>query len=592
MTTIQCRAILLASCLFRLLMPATVWGQSSSQAVANLKARMDAMKAAAKNMPDAERRALSGSAQNLFNIAENWSADGAALASAVTRISGGAGSHHASGGPSAGSNMVPVSNPDTDFLATKVTGFTQSETSTALCGSNVVVGFNDSGSVIETFGGFLQNANGLSFTGVAFSTDQGRTFQDSGSLNPGPDPSGFLGGDPVIGCANASTFYYASLFQSGFFPNVLTAISVSKSTDGGATFANPVMAVSKQEFVTINNSLFQAHFLDKDWMAVDPTNPNRLFVTYTDFDGSGTVCGFDVNGFPIFRNAIELVRSSDGGATWSAPVVLQEFCNFVAFVQFSQVVVGPGGEVYVAWEIFDTQPPAAALIRKSTDHGVTFGSVNTIAAITAAGDPVSGEFQGGFRSGADISLAVDRSGTATNGSLYLTWQDGGGLQVPSFSFFPDTYNYSDVLISRSSDGGSTWSAPVRVNDNAKTASSDATDQFQPGVAVDNTGKVAVCFYDRRLDPQNFMVDRFCATSPDAGATWANRRESSPSWAPWHATDVQVNPFYMGDYDGMASDFTGSSSGFIGAFQFMNTRGGVSGNSVPIPNPDVFAVAVK
>jgi hypothetical protein len=328
---------------------------------------------------------------------------------------------------------------------------------------------------------------------------------------------------------------------------------------------------------------------------VDPTNPNRVFVTYTDIDFSGEVCGG-------FRNAIELVSSSDGGATWTAkPVVIQEFGNASDLVQFSQVAVGPAGEVYVAWERFGTSPSATALIRKSTNHGVTFGATVTVANFPFAGDSLTTLFQGGFRSGADISLAVDRSGKkGSNGNLYLTWQDGGGLQEPSFSLFPDTYNFSDVLISRSTNGGITWSAPVRVNDN-KSRASDASDQYQPGVAVDKRGKIAVCFYDRRLDPQNFLIDRFCATSTNAGATWTNTRQSAPSWGPWHATDAQIHPFYLGDYDGMASDSTNSNAGFVGAFQFISAGGNREdgdsnsqdqGKPAAVPNPDVFAVKLN
>jgi hypothetical protein len=549
----------------------------------NLKARLDAIQALAKKMPDAQRKALSGDAQNLIHLAENWSSAGAALGQAAVRASG-IGSKGGPGHRKNDSGMILVSNPDTDFLASRVTGFSQSETSTAWCGSNVVVGFNDSGSVIETFNGLIQGQNGLSFNGVSFSTDQGRTFQDLGPLNPGPDSSASLLGDPVVGCSSASTFYYSSLFGSGFFPNLLTSISVSKSTDGGATFGDPVAAASKSALT---------HVLDKDWMTIDPTNPNRVLVTYTDFDGSGAVCGVDGSGFPIFRNAVELVSSTDGGATWSLPVVLQEFCNSAGAVQFSQVVVGAGGEVYVAWEMFSPFAPPAALIRKSTDHGVTFGATVTAAIIQPIGDPVAAELQGGFRSGADISLAVDRSGTLTNGNLYLTWQDGGNLEVSSFGFFPDTYNYADVLITRSRDGGATWSSPVQIGDNAERASGATTDAYQPGVAVDKTGKIAVCFYDRRRDPVNFMVDRYCGTSTDAGTTWTNRRQSSPSWAPWHATDIQVNPFYMGDYDVTTSDFTNSTSGFIGACQFMSgSAGNNPGNSIPVPNPDVVAVRLK
>src|ERR1700687_4950939 len=111
-------------------------------------------------------------------------------------------------------------------------------------------------------------------------------------------------------------------------------------------------------------------------------------------------------------------------------------------------------------------PTPTALIRKSTDHGVTFGTIHTIASISPVGDSLTGLLQGGFRAGADISLAVDRSGKkGMNGNLYLTWQDGRSLQVPSFSFLPDTYNFSDALLSRSGDGGATWSPAVSVNDN-------------------------------------------------------------------------------------------------------------------------------
>jgi hypothetical protein len=579
------RELLIASCLF--FTPVTAWGQSSSQLLTNLKTRMDAITAAAKNMPGAERRTLSGDWRNLIHIADNWSSVGAALGQAAVRTQA-RDSAAGSTGRDDDRDMIPVSNPDTDFLVSRMTGFTQSETSTAWCGNNVVVGFDDSGSMIETYNGFLQGANGLSMIGVAFSSDQGRTFHDTGSLNPGPDPSGQLVGYPTVACADANTFYYSSIFTSGFL-NPLTSISVSKSTDGGATFGNPVLAVSKSgpDFI----------ILDKDSITVDPTNPNRIFVTYTyyDFSGGGRC--------PVFGspNAIELVSSADGGGTWTSPVVIQEVCDTgLVYVEDSQVEVGPGGEVYVAWELGSGGTTAEALIRKSTNHGVTFGPSVTIVPSIATGDSEFFLFQGGFLTGRDISLAVDRSGKATNGNLYLTWQSAGP-QVPSFTQSPDTYRFTDVFTRRSRDGGATWSSPVQITDNTERASTVLTDAFQPGIAVDNTGKIGVCFYDRRRDPLNFMIDRYCATSTDAGATWRNRRESSPSWAPWHATDVVLDPSYMSEYDGMASDFTNSASGFVGAYQFMNTGGrssnsntgdGGSGDSIPIPNPDVFAVRLK
>lgn len=577
MRSTRLQSVLIVSCVLGLFTPAIGWSQSSNGQLNNLKAHMDAIQALAKKIPEAQRKLLSGDAQNLIHLSENWSGASATLMQAAARVRGGGGGTKGFGGGD-GSGIIPVSDPSSDFLASRVTGFTQSETAAGWCGSNVVAGFNDSGSVIETFNGLLQGLSGVSFNGVSQSTDQGNTFQDLGPLNPGIDPTAILAGDPVIGCGNASTFYYSSLYQAGFFPTFVSAISVSKSTDGGATWGNPVVASGKDALT---------HVLDKDWMAVDPTNPNQLFVTYTDFDDSGAICGTDFFGFPIFRQAIELVASADGGSTWAAPVVLQQFCNFTASVQFSQVAVGPAGQVYVAWELFAPGSPNEAVISQSTDHGFTFSAPALVAILQPVGDPATSEFQGNFRTGADISLAVDRSGTATSGNVYVTWQDGGNLQVPSFSFFPDTYNFADVLVTRSSDGGATWSIPVVVGDNTERAAGAETDAFQPAIAVDSTGKLAVCFYDRRRDRSNFMIDRYCATSTDAGRTWANRRQTAQSWAPWHATDVQVNPFYMGDYDVTTSDFTNSTKGFIGTSQFMS-----SGDSVLVPNPDAVAVKIK
>src|SRR5437899_1561099 len=115
------------------------------------------------------------------------------------------------------------------------------------------------------------------------------------------------------------------------------------------------------------------------------TNPNRLFVTYTDFDSSGTVCGF-FGGRPIDRTGIELVRSINGGATWSAPLVIDQTCG-APFVQGSQMVVGPGGEVYVAWEFFAADFVTRSLrIRRSTNNGVTFGPTAKVDDVTCVGD--------------------------------------------------------------------------------------------------------------------------------------------------------------------------------------------------------------
>src|SRR5947208_10477548 len=146
--------------------------------------------------------------------------------------------------PSIAPGLVPVSNPNTDIAYSAFGGFIQSETSTARCGNNVVVGFNDSGSVFETpF--FFSGTGGQAFSGFAYSSNGGASFKDGGPMNPGPTDFNFLGGDPGVNCADANTFFYSQIFffvDSSF--NSFAAVSVNKSTDGGKTWGDSVPAVT------------------------------------------------------------------------------------------------------------------------------------------------------------------------------------------------------------------------------------------------------------------------------------------------------------------------------------------------------------
>lgn len=523
------------------------WAQVAPERSAAVRQMADQVKTFTQRLPDSARSMLSSGALNLINLAERWEQIAPHLlrAQPATRPSDRPILPPGLEEALADRILAPkqVSNPAVDVSSSRLAGFTQSETSTAWCGNNVVVGFNDSGSYVETW---PVPGIGLSFNGVARSTNKGGSFADLGYLNPGPTISDFLSGDPVVVCSDPNTFYYASLFVR----SLTSDISVSKSIDGGATFGNPVSAASKNK---------ATHFLDKEWLAVDPTNPNRLFVTYTDFDFSG-ICGFDA-GDPILRTAIELVRSTDGGATWGPPVVVSEVCD-PAGVQGSQVTVGPGGEVYVAWEAFAASGAAEIDIRKSTDNGSTFGPVVKVNDAICAGN--CSVLQGNFRASEFPTLAVDRSGGSANGYVYIAWNDGRNLTVPDF--WVGAYGYTDILFSRSTDGGATWSAPVRVNNNPEPLSSGlGTDQYQPGMAVDKKGKIGICFYDRRRDANNFLIDWECASSKDAGASWSNKKITKKNFPAVPSQDLLTNPRYMGDYDGLASDFTKTNSGFVGAW---------------------------
>jgi hypothetical protein len=91
----------------------------------------------------------------------------------------------------------------------------------------------------------------------------------------------------------------------------------------------------------------------------------------------------------------------------------------------------------------------------------------------------------------------------------------------------------------------------------------------PGVAVDPTGRLSVCYSDRRNDPQNDAIDHYCSVSQDAGATFQDLRLTDTSWSPSHFTDLVLKTSYFQDFDGVSPDWTGVNSGFFASFQFQN-----------------------
>ena len=230
---------------------------------------------------------------------------------------------------------VRVNDPTLDEA-----GHTNSESSVAVSGSTIVVGFNDA--AIDT-------------SAYAFSTDGGATFTHR-RLSPPFD--GLLYGDPVLAAGPAGEVYYASLISVA--GDALSSIGVSKSTDGGQTFEAPVDAV--------NANTFTDEIMDKPWLAVDAGAGSKyrgnVYVSWTFLNTSTS------EAFILFA------RSTDGGLTFSAPGILSP--DDTVGVQGSSIAVGPAGEVYVAW-LDEHLSPSGISIRKSSDGGANFGPTVTVA---------------------------------------------------------------------------------------------------------------------------------------------------------------------------------------------------------------------
>jgi hypothetical protein len=400
---------------------------------------------------------------------------------------------------------VLVNDPNLDLTNRD----TQSETTIVLFPSGVCVGHNDSGSFIPP-----GTPPGNKFTGFSRSTDGGASFTDKETLptNPGGDA-----GDPVLARDNGSgRIYFATL---GF--NV-SNIQVFPSDDDCNTFGPPV------------NGTPGPGFQDKEWITVDnfsgPGQGNVYLVTRN--FGAG--------------NGIFFFRSIDGGNTFSPNGGTLIASGSPVNVQGAFVTVGPDHAVYVFFFDENSQPERIRM-RKSADQGLTFGPVVDVATLgTGPG------FNG------DLGLTGRRDGTATfagfrsnafpqavvnpvSGNIYVTYTDN-----------PAGVDKADILFRQSTDGGFTWSAPVRVNDDATT-----NDQWFPAVAVTPDGaRLGVFWYDRRLDSANNFIDRFGVTGDINNNTVTfgpNFRITDESFPPEFGRDPLIVSTYMGDYDQAVAD---------------------------------------
>jgi len=251
------------------------------------------------------------------------------------------------------------------------------------------------------------------------------------------------------------------------------------------------------------------------------------------------------------RNQVIVGHSNDGGLHWIGASVDSPQL-YPASDIWTNLATGKDGTVYATWQHCAAGGPHAActdgtafmLFSKSSDGGNTWSRPTIINKITVAPTPCNCEI-GVLPNTNDIEasnypvVAVDNS----NGSF------AGNVYVAMYSW---TGTYMQVQVVRSTDGGTTWSAPVAVAPPSATH-----DQFLPWISVSRSGIVGVTWMDRRNDPANINYQPFAAFSTDGGQSFGtnvvlNQKFSKPN--------IQ-NETYMGDY---ASN-TWVGSNFIGAW---------------------------
>lgn len=333
------------------------------------------------------------------------------------------------------------------------------------------------------------------------SQDTGRTWT-SHSLQS----SYGVWGDPAIAVDIHSSFYFFHLSNpaSG---NWIDRIVCQKTTDNGETW-------NDGSYAGLNGTKAQ----DKQWFAIDPTD-NTIYLTWTQFDIYGSAS-------PLDSSIILFSKSTDAGESWSPAIRLNrtsgDCLDSDNTVEGAVPAVGPNGEVYVAWA-----GPEGIVFDRSLDKGTTW------LAEDIAVDPMPTGWDYGipgiYRANGLPITVCDLSNGPNRGTIYINWSDQRNG--------PDD---TDVFIAKSTDGGNTWSGPIRVNDDGP-----GKQQFFTWMAIDQaTGYLYFVFYDRR-EHDGDSTDVYMALSKDGGQTFINRRISESPFLP-------NSGVFFGDYNNITA----------------------------------------
>ncbi len=357
---------------------------------------------------------------------------------------------------------------------------------------------------------FYQPATYDFYTGVFESFDGGYTWSE---LQPPGVETYTMTSDPVTTFDHLGNGYFTLLTRGP------TGVDMLKKPVG-ADWEWPVV-------------VDRTTYTDKQWIMGDQdpqgSSPyaGNLYMSWTD------------TGWPY---EIVLSRSTDGNQTWSSPMQIAS-----GDVQGSIPGVAPDGTVYVVFGRSIFYGGSGTIeFAKSTNGGASFAAPALAANITAIPFTLPNSW---FRTPASLpAFAV----SPASGTLYVAWSDY-------------RHGDADIYFTSSSDGGATWEPAVRLNDDPI---GNGVDQFQPQVSVAPNGRVAVMWFDRRLEcpdlewipPDhvglaNFCIDTFMTRSFDEGQTWdPNIRASAQTWDWTLNLPLDGSGYgFIGDYQGIASN---------------------------------------
>jgi len=333
---------------------------------------------------------------------------------------------------------------------------------------------------------------------------------------PGVLENNVFRSDPVTNSDETGRFFYLSLLQS-------FCDDMWGSTNGGQSWTRlpPEGGAAGG---------------DKQWFTIDKTNGTGHGFQYQAWSTAAPCSGGQFN------------RSTDGGITWQTPLSIPNS------PVWGTLDVATNGNLFIGGASGFSSPFWCIRSSNAQNPGVTptfdqSTQVNLGGSLlfSASNGPNPGGLAG------QNFLVIDRSGGPTNNNIYMlaSVSSGGG---------------TDVMFARSTNGGASFSAPQRIND----------DPINPNkwhwfgtLSVAPNGRIDSVWFDSRNAANNIDSQLFYSYSTDGGVTWSPNVAVSNLFNPLEGWPNQNK---IGDYLTIVSDNTGGDVAYSATFNFNPSRG--------------------
>ena len=333
--------------------------------------------------------------------------------------------------------------------------------------------------------------------GYAYTLDAGQSWTFPGSID-----AGVFRSDPVLDCDSEGNFYYNSLTLSG---NDYLC-TVYKTSDGGVEWDEGTFAQGG----------------DKQWMRIDRTGGIGDGNIYSNWTVNFSYC------FPY-----SFTRSTDGGYSY------ENCTSILGDPYWGTECIGPEGELYIA-------------------GSGTFDEVMVVRSDNAnePGSEIEWPVYAPVDLDGELSIYSEVNPQGLMGQVWVDCDlsDGPGRGNVYVCCALERYNSpdpGDIMFARSTDGGESFEAPIRINDDLSITNT----QWFGTMSVAPNGRIDVIWLDTRVDPVGDVGSAlFYSFSVDQGETWSVNEQLSEIFDP-HLGWPQQNK--MGDYFDMVSDEGGA-----------------------------------